>query len=100
MLQDTEQSILMDVVKAYADAVSSLRNIEASEALLKAAQEAMEVSERRYANGAADILEILNTQAALSNAEQERIRCLAEWRSARLRLLANAGLMGRSALSD
>jgi outer membrane protein len=100
VLQDTEQSILMDVVKAYADAVSSLRNIEASEALLEAAQEAMEVSERRYANGAADILEILNTQAALSNAKQERIRCLAEWRSARLRLLANAGLMGRSALSD
>ena len=59
----------------------------------------MEVSNRRYDKGVADILEILNTQAALSNAWLERIKCQAEWRSARLRILADTGLMGRWALS-
>jgi len=38
---------------------------------------------------------MLNAQTALADAELERIRALGEWRSARLRLLANAGEMGR-----
>jgi outer membrane protein len=46
-----------------------------------------------------DILEFLSTQSALSDAQQERIRSLAEWRSARLRLLAAAGMLGRIALA-
>lgn len=95
-LQDTEHQILMEVVKSHADAVAALQNLQASAALLTAAQEALKVSKRKYEKGVADILEILNTQAALSDAQQERIRDLAEWRSARLQLLANAGVMGRS----
>ena len=98
-LQDSEHQILMEVVKAHADASAALDNLDASETLLAAAQDSLDVSKRKYEKGAADILEILNTQAALSDARQERIRCQAEWRSARLRLLANAGLMGRSAVT-
>ncbi|MEI8327265.1 MAG: TolC family protein, partial [Betaproteobacteria bacterium] len=97
-LQDTEQQLLMEVVKAHADAAAALQNLQASEALLTAAQDALKVSKRKYEKGAADILEILNTQTALAEAQQERLRGLAEWRSARLRLLANAGLMGRGAV--
>jgi len=97
-LQDTEQNILMEVVKAHADAIASLSNLDASKKLLTAAQESLQTSQRKYEKGAADILEILNTQVALSDAQQERIRSLAEWRSARLRLLANVGLMGREAV--
>ncbi|WP_275584259.1 hypothetical protein [Candidatus Nitrotoga arctica] len=59
----------------------------------------MSTSQRKYGKGAADILEILNTQTALSDAQQERIRSLAEWRSARLWLLSNVGMMGRSAVA-
>jgi outer membrane protein len=95
-LENTEHQILMEVVKAHADTGSALDNLQASEALLAAAQESLSVSQRKYEKGAADILEILSTQAALSDAREQRIRCQAEWRSARLRLLANAGLMGRA----
>lgn len=95
-LADTEQLILMEVVKAYADATSSLCNLEFSSTLLKAAQDALVTSRRRYDKGAADILEILNTQTALADAQQERIRTLAEWRAARLRILASSGLLGQS----
>jgi outer membrane protein len=54
-------------------------------------QAALASVQRKFDKGAADMLEMLSTQAALSDAQQERIRCLAEWRSARLRLLAAAG---------
>jgi outer membrane protein len=99
-LQDTEHNTLLEVVKAYADATASVQNLLASEELLSAAQDALNSSQRKYDKGAADILEILNTQAALSDALQERVRCLAEWRSAKLRLLANAGLLGREAVGN
>ncbi len=98
-LADIEQQVAMQVVKAYADATSALRNLEASATLLTAAQSALAVSQRKYDKGAADITEILSTQAALSNARQERVRCLAEWHSARLRLLASAGQMGLFAVT-
>jgi outer membrane protein len=97
-LQDTEHQTLMDLVKAYADTVSARQNLQASLELLEAASKALEVSQRRYNKGAANILEMLSTQSALANAQEERIRCLADWRSARLRLLASAGQLGRTAI--
>lgn len=95
-LADTENQTLMEVVKAYADATSSLHNLGYSATLLQAAEDALATSQRRYDKGAADILEILNTQTALADAAQERIRTLSEWSSARLRLLAASGVLGRS----
>jgi outer membrane protein len=98
-LEDAAQQTLMDMVKAHADAVSALGNLDAAAGLLAAAQEALQAAQRRYDKGAADILEILNTQAAFFDAQQERIRSLAEWRSARLRMLAAAGVMNRANLA-
>jgi outer membrane protein len=97
-LAEAEQQIIMEVVKAHADASSSLQNLDASASLLTAASHALSAVQRKYDRGAADTLEMLNVQAALADAQQERIRCLAEWRGARLRLLASAGLLGRYAL--
>lgn len=90
-LQDTEHQVLMEIVKAHADVVAALENLDASANLLHAAQAALASVQRKFDKGAADMLEMLSIQAALSDAQQERIRCLAEWRSARLRLLAAAG---------
>ena len=95
-LQDTEHQIAMEMIRAHADAVAALGNLDASAALLSTAGEAMSASKRKYEKGAADILEILNAQTALSEARRERICSLAEWRSARLRMLASAGMMGRA----
>lgn len=95
-LADTKNLIALDLIKAYVDATFALQNLDASANLLKAAQEALSVSQRRYDKGAADITEMLSTQTTLTNARQERIRCMAEWHSARLRLLASAGAMGRT----
>lgn len=45
--------------------------------------------------GAADIIEVLNAQAAFADAKQERIRCLAELYSSKLQLIASTGLIDR-----
>ncbi|CAN5439486.1 cyclolysin secretion protein CyaE [soil metagenome] len=94
-LQDTENQVLMEVVKAHADARAALENLGASQDLLGAAQDALASVQRKFDRGAADILELLSTQSALSDAQLERVRCLSDWRSSRLRLLASAGMLGR-----
>ncbi len=98
-LQDTELRILMDVVKAHVDAQSSFENLQASKQLLKAAEASVQSSQKRYNKGAADILELLSTLNILADAQQERVRCLSDWRSARLRLMSSAGVLGRYALN-
>ena len=90
-LADTENQVLGDVVKAHAEAVASLRSIAASRRLIDAARNALADVQRKYDAGIVDILEMLSVQVAFADAEQERVRTLAEWRSARLRLLTNAG---------
>ncbi len=96
--EDTKNQILSDVIKVHADAVAAVDNLQASDVLIRSAQAAMVSSEKRYAKGAADVLELLSTQSALIDAMQERVRCLSEWRSARLRLMATAGVLGREHL--
>jgi outer membrane protein len=93
--QEVRQQTLMDLVRTHAEAGTALANLAASQAWLDAAQEALASVRRKFGLGAADILEMLATQSALLEAQQERIRCQAEWRSARLRLLASAGILGR-----
>ena len=97
-LLETEQATLKEVVKSHTDAETALGNLGVSEQLLNVAQESLSVAQRKYEKGATDILEVLSTQAALADARQERIRCLAEWRSARLKLMASTGVLGREAL--
>lgn len=99
-MEDVEHQVLTELVRAHADAQASLDNLQSSEALFSAAQTAVRSSERRYSKGAADILELLATQSALADAQQQRIRCLAEWHSARLRLLASAGVLGKMAVNS
>ncbi|KVU22045.1 histidine kinase [Burkholderia ubonensis] len=91
--EDTAQEVLTEVIKTYTAAVSARNNLQASEMLKKAAEDALASSRRRYAKGAADILELLSVQSALADAQQERVRSLSEWKSARLRLVAAAGAL-------
>ena len=97
--QETQQQTLLDLVRTHAEASTALANLAASQTWLAAAQEAQASVARKFGLGAADILEMLATQSALLEARQERIRTQAEWRSARLRLLASAGVLGREAIA-
>jgi len=99
-IANTERQVLGDIVRTHADAASALASLDSSAMLLESAQAALESSRNRYAHGVADILEVLNAQSALADAWQERIRTESDWRSARLRLMANAGLLGRGTIVD
>lgn len=99
-LDATRARILGEIVKAHADTVSSRANLGVSRELSSAAHEALQSARRRYDNGAADITELLSSQGAALDAEQERVRCLAEWQAARLQLLAAAGLLSQAQLDS
>jgi outer membrane protein len=100
LLQDTEREVLGDVVKVHVDAVSTASELGSSAMLLESAQAALVSSRNRYALGVADILEVLNAQSALIDAQQERIRVESDWRTARLRLRAAAGVLGRRRIAQ
>ena len=97
-LIDAERVTLTAIVKAYSDATAAVANLRESQSLLEAAVASQISSKRRYDSGATDILELLSTQAALADARQERVRSLADWRSARLRLLATSGILSNTGL--
>jgi outer membrane protein len=99
-LQDTQNQTLSDVAKAHADANAALRSLGSSKRLEEAAVNALNSVQRRFERGVVDVLELLNVQAALADAQQERIRALSDWRAARLRLVASAGMLGRAVLRE
>ncbi|MGU7844039.1 TolC family protein [Burkholderia sp. AW33-5] len=97
---DTVHQIQASVIKAHADAASALANLDTSEKLLDTARASVESSTSRYTKGAADIVELLSTEKELSDALQERARCVSEWHSARLQLMGAAGVLGRDAIEN
>lgn len=92
---EAEHDILIDLVKAYTDTRFAYDDLDASSLLLTAAQDALLSSQRKYDKGAADMIEMLTSQKELADAKQERVRAISDWRSARLRLMAAAGQLGR-----
>ena len=99
-LRDTELQISSTIVKDHADASSALANLGSSANWLDAAQDSVASAMRRYDKGEADVLELLTAESQIADAQQERVRCISEWRSARLRLLADAGMLGRAAIQS
>jgi outer membrane protein len=97
-LADIRNQTLSELVKAHSDASTAFRSLGASKKLEDAALAALDSVRRRFDRGVADMIEILNVQATLTDAQQERIRALADWQSARLKLISSAGMLGRSAL--
>lgn len=94
-VDEATTQILTDVVKAYADAETAVGVMAASEKLMVTANTSMTSVMRRYNNNVADMLEVLNAQSALADAQQQKIEAIAQWRSARLHLLASTGILGR-----
>jgi outer membrane protein len=98
-LDDAQNQVASDVHKAHADAMAALRNLAGSRKLEGVANQALEAAERRFERGVADVSELLSVQASLTDARQERVRSIADWQSARLRLVASAGVLGHASLT-
>lgn len=93
-LYGAEQQVAQDVWKSYAELRADTDNLENSEWLLESARNSFESTQHRYEGGVGNILELLGSQSAYANAQQQRIRALSDWRSARLSLGASLGRLG------
>ena len=97
-LADTELQVAVNVWTSYQSLKVSAENLRTSQDILDSAHDAFKAAQNRYQKGVANILEVLTTQTALANAQQQRIQALAGWQNARIQLAASVGNLGLSAL--
>jgi outer membrane protein len=99
-LTDVEQQVAQDVWNSYQTLKADTDNLRNTETVLSSAQHAFDVSQQRYLGGAANILEVLNVQTTLANAQQQQIQALSDWRTARLQFAASLGKLGLWSIQD
>lgn len=92
---DVENQILSEVAQAYSEVTSAIRNQDAAQTLANVARDTMESRQRGFAQGTTDLNTLLNVQSALADSQQEAISAAAALRSARLKLITSAGILGR-----
>jgi outer membrane protein len=99
-LNGTEQQVAQNVWKSYTELKAETDNLDNWQILLDSAQISFESTQHRYEGGAGNIVELLSSQAAYANAQQQRIQAVSDWRFARLALAASLGRLGLWAIKD
>lgn len=97
-LSDAELQVAVSVWTNYQGLKVSAENVRTSQEIMDSAQLAFKAAESRYQKGVANILELITTQTALANAQQQRIQALAGWQNARVQLAASLGTLDLSAI--
>ena len=97
-LRDAQQQVSLGVWSNYQLLQTDTENLNNTDIVLQSARQAFEAASQRYQSGVGNILELLNSQATLAAAEQQRIHAQLEWRTARLQLAASLGSLGMWAI--
>jgi outer membrane protein len=97
-LADAELQVAVTVWTSYQNLKVSAENLHTSQDILDSAHDAFKAAESRYQKGVANILEVLTTQTALANAQQQRIQAMASWQNARIQLAASVGSLNLQTL--
>ncbi|AMP15764.1 TolC family protein [Collimonas pratensis] len=97
-LADAELQVAVNVWTSYQSLKVSAENLHTSQDILDSAHDAFKAAESRYQKGVANILEVLTTQTALANAQQQRIQAIASWQNARIQLAASVGNLNLSTM--
>ncbi|MEW6346233.1 MAG: TolC family protein [Pseudomonadota bacterium] len=100
LLAEARQQVGLSVWNAYQSLQGATKNLDNSANLLTLARHSFEAAQRRYQIGVGSILELLNAQSALANANKQRIQALTDWRSARLQLASRLGKLGMWSLES
>ncbi|SDG42943.1 TolC family protein [Paraburkholderia phenazinium] len=90
-LDEARQQVGLDVWKSYQSLQTDTQNLQNTASLLQIAQQSFDAAKHRYNSGVGNILELLNAQSSLSEANRQRIQALTDWRAARLQLAAKIG---------
>ena len=93
-LDEAQQQVGLDVWKSYQALQTDVQNLQNTSALLEIAQRSFDAAKHRYTAGVGNILELLNSQSSLAEANRQRIQALTDWRTARLQLAAKIGRLG------
>ncbi|HET7832836.1 MAG TPA: TolC family protein [Gallionella sp.] len=93
-LADAEQQVLLEVWKNYQSLTAETENMRMTDDLLRGAQQSFSVARGRYKAGVGNMLELLNAQTELANAEQKRIQSVSNWHTARLKVAQSIGKLG------
>ncbi len=95
----TEKQVMLEVWKGYQVLGAETQNLDTTQDLLGNARKSFEVARGRYKEGVGSIVELLNVQATLAKALQQRVKTLSNWHNARLKLAASVGKIDYWAIS-
>lgn len=99
-LQQTKQEVALNVWKTYQRLSTAQNNLENMHELVNSSRRAYEIARGRYQSGVGSILELLNTQNNLSEAEMNNVNMLVDWHLARLGLASSLGQLNISTLEQ
>jgi outer membrane protein len=83
---DLRSQVALQVWLAYQNLRTAAVTLESSDAQLKSAQQAADVSSARYKNGLDSILDLLSSQNTLANARVQKVQSRLDWAAARAAL--------------
>jgi outer membrane protein len=72
-IEETKDQIRLQVIEAYYDLQASQKSIMAANETLKSARKAYEVTDRKFREGQANLIEYIDARTTMTNAEQNLI---------------------------
>lgn len=87
-LAAVESQVLKDALFLHTEAEAALANLKSARQLAVAAQQATGSIQRKYEQGASDLVQLNQSASALTAARSELVKCWTEWQSARIRVVA------------
>jgi outer membrane protein len=90
----TRQNVILEVQQNHANLIGAKESIRASEVLLQQARESLELARGRYQVGVGPLIDITNAQLALTQAEDQNIQAIVNFK------LSEAGLRKAIGLAE
>ena len=89
----TRQNVILEVQQNYANLIGAQESIRTSEVLLQQARESLELARGRYQVGVGPLIDITNAQLSLTQAEDQNITSIVNFKVAEAGLRKAMGLL-------
>ncbi|GKX61786.1 hypothetical protein SOASR032_03550 [Pragia fontium] len=99
-LAQTRQDIALQVWQTYQRLTTAQNNLTNMSELVASSRKAYDIARGRYQSGVGSILELLNTQNDLSEAQMNNVNTMVDWHLARLALASSLGQLNVSTIKN